>query len=150
MCRGGNRVEFIAANTEVLYKECLKIRFEVFVSEQEVPENEEIDKYESDCEHFLVAMDSQYVGTARYRRKDSSDNVVKIERVAVVKPYRGEGVGRALMQHLHEVAKASGYTHAELGAQIQALPFYSSLGYEKISDMFLDAGIEHFMMRKKL
>ncbi len=143
-------MEFITAKTEDLYQECLKIRFEVFVSEQEVPEEEEIDKYEADCEHFLVVMDSQYVGTARYRRKDPNDNVVKIERVAVVKPYRGEGVGRALMQHVHEVAKASGYTHAELGAQIQAVPFYSSLGYEKISDMFLDAGIEHFMMRKEL
>lgn len=143
-------MEFIAANTKDLYQECLKIRFLVFVSEQQVPEDEEIDAHESDCEHFLVAMDGQYVGTARFRPKDGDEKVVKIERVAVVKPYRGEGVGRALMHHLHDVAKETGYVHAELGAQIQAVPFYSSLGYEKISDMFFDAGIQHYMMRKTL
>lgn len=147
---GGKRVNFISADTKDLYQECLKIRFEVFVSEQQVPEDEEIDSYESDCRHFLVEMDNQYVGTARYRSKDNTDTVVKIERVAVVKPYRGEGVGRALMNHLHESASKEGYLHAELGAQIQAVPFYSALGYEKISDMFFDAGIEHYMMRKEL
>ena len=143
-------MEFIRANTDDLYQECLKIRFEVFVNEQHVPEDEEVDNFESECAHFLVEMDNQYVGTARYRLKDTQKDTIKIERVAVVKPYRGEGVGRELMNHLHKVAEQSGHKYAELGAQIQAVPFYSSLGYEKISDMFYDAGIEHYMMRKEL
>ncbi len=141
-------MDIITVDTEEMYEQCLDIRFKVFVDEQKVPENEEVDQYEKECTHFLVKLDDEYVGTARFRRK--SENTVKIERVAVLSDYRGRGIGYKLMEHMHAVAKVNGYTYAVLGGQLHAVKFYESLGYEVDSDIFLDAGIEHYMMKKSL
>ncbi|MFC3900355.1 GNAT family N-acetyltransferase [Aliicoccus persicus] len=141
-------MDIITANTDELYEQCLDIRFKVFVDEQKVPKNEEVDQFEKECTHFLVKIDDEYVGTARFRAK--SENTVKVERVAVHSAYRGRGIGFKLMEHMHEVAKINGYTYAVLGAQVHAVKFYESLGYEIDSDIFLDAGIEHYMMKKSL
>lgn len=141
-------MEIITANTDELYGKCLDIRFEVFVNEQNVPESEEVDQHEKDCKHFLVKIDDEFVGTARFRPK--SENTVKVERVAILKAYRGRGIGHDLMEHIHDAARVDGFTYAELGGQVQAVPFYKALGYEISSDIFLDAGIEHYMMKKSL
>ena len=60
---------------------------------------------------------------------------------------RGLGVGRAVMELLHEEARERGIGEVELGAQLHAIPFYEKLGYRAYGDVFLDANIEHRMMR---
>lgn len=134
--------------TSNTYKDALAIRMDVFVKEQEVPKEMELE-YEDECIHIVIYNDdAKAMGTVRL--KPLEDLVMKIQRMAVLKEYRGQGVGRQLMLYAEKVARAMGATTLLLGAQVQAIPFYESLGFSICSDMYLDAGIEHKDMDKKL
>jgi predicted GNAT family N-acyltransferase len=74
----------------------------------------------------------------------------KIGRVAVLAPYRGSGVGAALMAHLHRIALDHGLTRVWCHAQRSAVPFYERLGYRITSEPFVEAGIEHVSMEATL
>ncbi|EMA01793.1 Predicted N-acyltransferase, GNAT family [Haloarcula vallismortis] len=124
------------------------VRKAVFVEEQGVSENEELDGNDSDAVQFL-ARDGEYpVGTARLRFPEPT--VGKVERVAVRQPYRGDGVGTALMRAVEDAARDDGATVLKLHAQTHVEPFYEQLGYETVSDEFEEAGIPHIEMRKRL
>ncbi|MCJ0618739.1 GNAT family N-acetyltransferase [Haloarcula hispanica] len=124
------------------------VRTAVFVEEQGVSEDEELDGNDSDAVQFL-ARDGEYpVGTARLRFPEST--VGKVERVAVRKPYRGGGVGAALMRAVEDAARDDGATTLTLHAQTHVESFYGQLGYETVSDEFEEAGIPHVEMRKRL
>ena len=69
-----------------------------------------------------------------------------IGRVAVLREYRGQGLGRAVMLALHNEASTRGYAGVALGAQLHAIPFYERLGYVARGEVYLDAGIEHRWM----
>jgi predicted GNAT family N-acyltransferase len=146
-----NNVVIKVADTESLYQECVNIRFKVFVEEQNVPEEIEVDANEGVSTHFLLVDgddESQPLGTVRYRPLD--DHMVKVERMAVMKEARGHGYGYDLMNAVHEHAATAGYQAAKLGAQVQAIPFYEKLGYVVDSDVFDDAGIPHKYMVRDL
>ncbi|UXU63683.1 GNAT family N-acetyltransferase [Staphylococcus agnetis] len=130
------------------YRDVLSIRMTVFVDEQNVPKEEEIDEFEQTATHF-IAYDGngKALATARYRIVDS---IVKVERVAVLKEARGLGLGRQLMLFLEKNALNQGYTHFKLGAQTHAIPFYETLGYAAYGDQFLDGGIPHYFMKKQV
>ncbi|WP_420182681.1 GNAT family N-acetyltransferase [Haloarcula sp. KBTZ06] len=124
------------------------VRTAVFVEEQGVSEDEELDGNDSDAVQFL-ARDGEYpVGTARLRFPEST--VGKVERVAVREPYRGDGVGAALMRAVEDAARDAGATTLILHAQTHVESFYGQLGYETVSDEFEEAGIPHAEMRKRL
>jgi predicted GNAT family N-acyltransferase len=72
-----------------------------------------------------------------------ANDLPHIGRVAVLAPYRGQGVGRALMAALHELAREQGYRGATLAAQTHALGFYRKLGYVARGEVYFEAGIEH-------
>lgn len=144
-------IEVKVADTEKLYQRCLGIRFEVFVEEQNVPKDIEVDKFEKACTHFLLIdhdENGKALGTVRYRPLD--EGLIKVERMAVVKDGRGHGYGYDLMNAVHSHARAAGYKKAKLGGQVQAIPFYEKLGYTVDSDVFDDAGIPHKYMVKEL
>lgn len=122
------------------------VRRRVFVEEQRVPMELEIDEYEDEATHFVAYIDGEPVGTARLRWKDHL--TAKAERVAVLKPYRGNGVGKLLMQALEEEARRKNATSIQLHAQIQAQQFYERLGYKAYGDLFFDANIKHIAMKK--
>src|SRR2546422_10395704 len=82
---------------------CQVIRLEVFVEEQGVPVDEEMDAHDALCTHFLALRGGEAIGTARLRGSD--DGGVKAERVAVRRPFRRAGVGRALMRALEDEAR---------------------------------------------
>lgn len=124
------------------------IRKKVFVEEQRVPENLEIDKYEDEAIHFLAYVNGEPAGTARLRWLD--EHTAKAERVAVIKRFRGNGLGRVLMDALEAAAKQKKAKTVVLHAQTRARPFYERLGYEAYGDLFLDAGIEHIAMKKNI
>ena len=121
------------------------IRHEVFVVGQNVPEEAEVDGADPDCFHFL-ALDSlgKPIGTARVM------NDGHIGRVAVLKPCRGKGVGRALMLASIQGVSDLGLPHALLSSQISAVEFYQKLGFECFGDEFQECGISHIAMRKCL
>lgn len=125
----------------------------MFIDEQGVPEHEELDDLDDACVHFVALphegapLDEAY-GTARlWPRPDGS---AKAQRVAVSRAARGRGVGRALMHALEDEARRRGAHAVVLGAQLSAVAFYLSLGYEPYGEVFDDAGIPHRMMRKVL
>ncbi|WP_438433466.1 GNAT family N-acetyltransferase [Gorillibacterium sp. sgz500922] len=140
-------------NREAL-EACFAIRLRVFVDEQQVPAEEELDEFDADwtaCRHFLALVDGQPAATGRYRSYQESPPTVKLQRIAVSSEYRGTGVGRSLVLAMEQDAASRGAALSVLDAQCQAEPFYVKLGYETVSsEPFLDAGIPHVRMRKKL
>ncbi|MBP0049875.1 GNAT family N-acetyltransferase [Marinobacterium sp. AK62] len=120
------------------------IRETVFVGEQEVPPELEFDGLDTCALHVLAYVDDQPVGTGRVLDDGH------IGRVAVLKDFRGLGVGAGIVNALAEEAKGAGCERAYLGAQLQAVPFYRKLGYTPYGEEFMDAGIPHIHMEKWL
>src|SRR5699024_5159828 len=142
-------MEIKVADTKELYEHCLDIRMKVFVEEQNVPPEEEVDGYEDVCTHFVLYDESgEAVGTVRYRPLD--DGLVKVERMAVLKDHRGKKYGYDLMEGVHDHARNAGHKKSKLGAQVHAIPFDEKLGYAVSSDEFDDAGIPHKYMTREL
>lgn len=125
------------------------VRRAVFIDEQGVPEDIEMDDADDEATHF-VAYDPERghaVGTARLR---DSDGFGKAERVAVHANHRGQGLGSRLMQLVENAAREQGHAEVHLHAQTSVESFYESLGYETVSEEFEEAGIPHVEMVKRL
>ena len=126
---------------DTLQKEASAIRLTVFVDEQKVPLEEELDAADAHCIHFVARdVEGQAVGCARLLPDGH------IGRVAVLKALRGHGVGRALMQAAVAHARKLGFKTVALNAQTQAQGFYETLGFHAEGDGFPDAGIPHIRM----
>lgn len=131
-----------------MMNQALKIREAVFINEQKVPLSEEVDEYETLATHYLVYnLKNKPIATCRTR---SYDGKLKIERVCVLKPYRGKKIGEKLMLHAEKEAHKQGFNGTILAAQSQVVPFYEKLGYQVCSDSFMDANIEHYLMEKTI
>ena len=126
---------------------CLAIRRSVFIEEQRVPEADDVDGLDQECIQVLAFEGSEPAGTARLR---IADGHAKIERVAVLERFRGRAIGIALMRKIEEIARELGHEEAMLGAQVQVIPFYEKHGWIAEGDVFMDAGIPHRMMTKRL
>ncbi|MDY5585420.1 MAG: GNAT family N-acetyltransferase [Arcanobacterium sp.] len=131
---------------------CYKIRFQVFVDEQEVPAEEELDALDAavDTIHLLLSSeDGVPLGTCRILPPHAPGVAWHIGRVAVLPESRGSGAGRKLMSAAHdEIFRHDAKAVIELSAQVRVIPFYESLGYEVLpGERFLDAGIWHSQMR---
>jgi ElaA protein len=124
-------------------EKCLSVRAVVFIEEQNVPYDLEVDGKDDEALHFLcMSEDNTPMATARVRiLKDTA----KVERVATLKEHRGKGIGRKLMKFIVESLK----NHEEvkkvkLSSQCNAVPFYQKLGFELCNDhVYMDAGIPH-------
>ncbi|KUP43011.1 GNAT family N-acetyltransferase [Bacillus velezensis] len=140
-------MESIIAKTEKQLNDAFFVRKEVFVKEQHVPEEEEIDQFEDTSEHIVIYDGGQPVGAGRWRMKDGHG---KLERICVMKSHRSLGVGAIIMQALEKAAAAKGADSFILHAQTQAVPFYEKQGYRVTSgEEFLDADIPHLEMIKE-
>ena len=127
---------------------CLKLRRTVFIEEQNVPENEEVDGDDSRCTHILARANGKPIGAARFQYIDDK---AKIQRVCVLPEARGTGLGAAIIKKILEVVKSDGRVGvAILGSQSHAVSFYEKLGFEAYGDEYLDAGILHRDMKIKL
>lgn len=131
-------------NWDQLGQKAGAIRHEVFVVEQKVPIELELDDHDATAVHALAWVDDVPVGTGRLL-PDSH-----IGRMAVLKSHRSIGVGKALLQALVEQAARRGDTDVVLAAQWHATGFYEALGFKVEGNQFMDAGIAHVLMRKVL
>ncbi|WP_404408746.1 GNAT family N-acetyltransferase [Jeotgalibacillus malaysiensis] len=133
--------------TDEELQDAYQVRKEVFVKEQQVPEELELDHFDQTAAHFVLYSENQPAGAGRFRMKDGKG---KVERVCVLKTLRGKHAGVLLMTEIEQHAKNSGIQALILNAQTHALGFYEKLGYHVISDEFMDAGIPHYTMQKDL
>ncbi len=118
------------------------IRREVFIEEQQVPKELEWDGIDPVCRHVLAQDLSKKiaVGTGRL----VADG--QIGRMAILKKYRQQGIGRDILNQLIKIAKRDGQSLVYVHAQISALNFYQLASFEIIGESFMDAGIEHVKM----
>ncbi|MGR9050807.1 GNAT family N-acetyltransferase [Halobacillus faecis] len=123
------------------------VRRVVFVEEQHVPLEIEIDEFDDTAIHFVGYVGNQPVAASRLRFVHGFG---KLERICVMKEYRGRSLGKQIIESMEEVIRDYAFDKAKLNAQTQAEAFYESLGYLTISDPFIDAGIPHVTMVKKL
>ncbi|MBM7631506.1 GNAT family N-acetyltransferase [Geomicrobium sediminis] len=138
----------IIATTEEEMKQVQQIRYDVFVIEQEVSEEDEWDEFEDESVHFLLESDQQYVGAGRVRWLGTTG---KAERICILEQHRGTGAGKAVMEALESYVAMNNGEKVKLNAQTQARGFYERIGYTVTSEEeFLDAGIPHVTMEKTI
>ena len=124
-----------------------QIRTTVFVDEQKVSIEEEIDEFEDSAIHFIGYENEVPVAASRLRWVDEYG---KIERVCILKEYRGKSYGTDMINRMEVEVTKKGYTKTKLNAQTRAVDFYKRLGYKVVSGEFLDAGIPHVTMTKQI
>lgn len=132
-----------------IYKDSLALRKKVFVEEQKVPIDLEIDELESKTTHVVGYNQQHAVATARIFEK--RPHTYKVQRVAVDSELRGKKIGMQLMQEVERYVSSLEGASMILEAQDYAIPFYEKLGFV-ITDPkgFMDAGIPHHAMAKEL
>jgi predicted GNAT family N-acyltransferase len=120
------------------------IRFEVFVHEQRVPAEIELDDRDAQSLHAIAFLKERPVGTARLLPDGH------IGRMAVLKTHRKKGVGAAMLKRLIEAARSRGDREVALSAQVHAVPFYRAHGFVEEGAEYEEAGIPHQTMRLSL
>lgn len=133
-------IKTIVCNFNDFEREICSIRETVFIKEQNVSPELEVDGLDPECLHVIVKLGNKYSATGRIQ-KDGH-----IGRVAVLKECRGIGLGKTVIKTLIENAKKRGLGRVYLGAQIRAKNFYKKLGFIEYGEIFLDAGIDHINM----
>ncbi|BAN74802.1 MULTISPECIES: GNAT family N-acetyltransferase [Lacticaseibacillus] len=124
-----------------IHQDSVQIRTHVFVKEQHVPADLEVDSDEGKATYFVLYDAGLPVATARILPEA---NGYHVQRVAVEKVYRKHGLGKMVLTAIIAYARKHHVTFLKLGAQVQAVGFYKALGFQ-LTDRpeFLDAGIRH-------
>ena len=120
---------------------CFSIRQDVFVKEQNISKKIEFDDGNVDATYFIAQYKNISVGTARYRLTDFG---IKLERFAILKPYRNLGIGKELVLYILNSIKDENVIY--LHAQESVIKFYSKLGFKRIGSQFFEAEIPHQKM----
>jgi len=134
-------IKIIQIKSSIDLTTAFNIRTRVFVDEQDVPVEIEMDKYENVSDHFLCFIGEKAVGTSRMRK---TVNGIKLERFAVLKEYRNKGVGKALV--LYCLKMANNNQNIYLNAQENVISFYEKLGFIVAGERFFEANIPHKKM----
>jgi len=138
-------VEVRLAEKEAERRACLRLRWTVFVEEQNVPPSLEVDEHDpAGAVHALALLDGAPAGTGRFVAVEPG--VARIGRMAVVDDARGNGIGAALLRFLEDEARKRGAKLFTLNAQVSARGFYEKAGYQAVGAIFDDAGIPHLRM----
>ncbi len=114
-----------------------KIRRQVFIEEQQVPEELEWDEFDVTSTHFLARYQGKFIACARLKADG------QIGRMAVLTTYRNQGVGTRLLQFVIRNAHYAKYNNIYLHAQLNALHFYEKQGFVASGDVFYEANIAH-------
>ena len=140
------RYAFVSNPDEL--EEAFNVRREVFVREQSIPEEIEMDEYDGEALQIIVRDGDRVIATARARFPD--DNTAKIERMAVLKPHRRRGIGAGIISFLIVEFENRQIGQVILHAQCSAAGFYGSCGFTETGQPFMEAGIEHIKMERRL
>jgi len=137
---GELRIELtdFATDRDVIYG----IRRTVFVIEQAVPEEIELDELDPLANHVLAYLGDCPVGTGRITAEG------RIGRMAVLAEFRGRGIGRAILDALIDIGRRGGVAGVFLSAQCHAIPFYQRAGFVPTGPVYQEAGIDHRRMER--
>ena len=134
-------IKINTVTTDQDYKDCLYIRNKVFIEEQNINEKLEYDDKKVSAIYIVAKINLIAIGTARYR---STEIGMKLERFAVLKEYRGLGVGKSLVSFLIKILKSE--KNLYLNSQKKVAGFYEKLGFKIRGDVFYEAKIPHYKM----
>ena len=124
------------------FDDVISIRKKVFIEEQNVPIDIEIDGLDDEAEHVIAYAGGEPIGCARIR----FNTYAKLERIAIVEKYRGSGFGIQLTDFLIEYCKQKNVDEIRLHAQMYTADFYKKLGFLERGKAFFEADIEHIEM----
>lgn len=131
-----------------IYKDSVHIRKIVFIEEQNVPAEIELDDMDDQTIHYTGYVNNQAVCTLRILFKD--EHTIKLQRIATIKAARGNGYATALINKSIKDSKEKGITDVVMSAQVHMIPYYENLGFNVTSDEFMQANIPHKMMGKTI
>jgi predicted GNAT family N-acyltransferase len=134
--------------TKAELESAISVRFRVFVAEQNVPPEEELDEEDAAATHVIALHHGSIVGTGRLLSRDPA--VAIIGRMAVDKSWRRQGVGGLILEFLEDEARTQGMRQSVLHAQEYVKSFYAAHGYREHGDPFVEVDIPHIEMRKDL
>jgi len=135
------------ARTDAERDDAFAVRIAVFVDEQQIPREEELDELDATAVHAIGYLDGAPVAAGRLV---AADGFAKIGRMAVLAAHRGSGYGALILDALELEAIARGLREARLSAQLHAAPFYERAGYAREGAVYDEVGIPHIAMRKRL
>ncbi|MFI8033484.1 GNAT family N-acetyltransferase [Acinetobacter sp. ABJ_C3_5] len=123
-----------------LQQDAKLIRTLVFIQEQGIAEADEWDEQDAISQHFVVYDQDQPIATARLLQNNS------VGRVAVLKAYRGQGLGQMIMQEILAYARQQQRKFLHLSSQVHAISFYEQLGFAVQGEAYDECGIPHIEM----
>ncbi len=135
------KIKRVTTNKEL--QQVIDIRTKVFVEEQLVPYELEVDGLDDRAEHLIAYINNNPIGCARIR---IIDGYAKLERLAVLKEYRGQGLGQQLTHFAIKYCKTKPVSEIRLHAQLSVAKFYENLGFKRHGKEFDEAGIRHIAM----
>jgi len=112
------------------------VRLQVFVAEQGVPADLELDKWDQVAQHFIALHENKVIATLRILIKQDK---AKLGRLAVLKPFRKQGIATQLMKNATQFCQQQAIHSIHLGSQVSVQDFYAKLGYHSVGDIFDDA-----------
>ena len=130
------------------FEGAIAVRFRVFVAEQAIPPEEELDEDDATAIHAIALVQGQIVGTGRLVSREDGDG--QVGRMAVDQPWRGQGVGGRILMFLEDEARSLGMARCVLHAQVYVKGFYAAHGYQEYGEPFLEVNIPHVEMYKEL
>jgi predicted GNAT family N-acyltransferase len=139
-------LQILPSTFQAAHADIARIRQIVFQQEQGVAPALDWDGQDDQCHHLIAYIDQDPVGVARLRPLETE--MAKLERVAVLKPWRGQGIGKALVQTAIALVQTQNIEILVLHAQLPSVPFYESLGFTASGDPFLEANIPHLKMQQ--
>ena len=134
--------------TEAEMEAAIGVRFRVFVAEQQVPAEEELDEFDADATHAIALYQGEVVATGRVVY-GNEDTAARIGRMAVDTQWRRKGIGGRLLKFLEDEATTQGVDTYVLNAQEYVKDFYAAHGYVQQGETFLEVDIPHVVMRKQ-
>ena len=143
---GGEEMEIRIVAGDADWRAALAVRREVFIVEQGVPPDVERDDSDATAVHVVASCDGEVVGTARLTR----DEEARIGRVAVLPSLRRRGIAGLMLAALEAEARKLGVHEVSLHSQSYVQSLYDKLGYEVTGPPFVEAGIDHVPMSKRL
>ncbi len=143
-----DRLTVKLVDNEAELEAAIAVRFRVFVDEQSISPEEELDEADATATHAIAISQGKVVGTGRLVWGE--DGNALIGRMAVDAQWRRKGVGGEILKFLEDSARKQGLTRAALHAQEYVKSFYAAHGYQQHGDTFLEVDIPHVEMRKDL